>query len=165
VKKRAGILSFIEDRKKIISRNGIFDNFVPLRSSGENPGLYYHLFGVLSVSYGQSLLNGGSENMWVDTAARDVFLEHRVYKGLIENGLDDVMPLVQYLQKGVWENKPFTGKSLFYGIDNVKYCFDTWIPGIGKDVWNTVPENHPAEYGEPPDLGLHTIGQDYGNLK
>lgn len=120
INKRTFEQGIIADQKKVLADFRLFNNLELIRTREDNMGSWYHLFGTMSMGYGQNVLN------WYhfgDPATRDVFLEHRVYKG----GFENIVNLV-------------TGEKV-RDIDLVEYCYDLWGPGIGGDMFRRVQEN------------------------
>ncbi len=122
ITQRDRILADIGVQKRKAADNGIFDTqLLPLRTKSENAGVWYHLFITTSMAYGEhkmawNFIPGDivpGSHVFGPLAQRNVWLEHRLYKGII---------------KGQGET----------GIDTGKYCFDVWGAGFGEDLWKYV---------------------------
>jgi hypothetical protein len=127
ISKRDRLLADVVVQKAKIADNGIFDTrLLPLRTRHENPGVWYHLFVTTSLAYGSKTMTwslpGGS------SAQGDVWLEHRVYKGIFQ----------------------LQGTN----IDTGKYCWDIWGAEIGENMYDTMNPSYGSEYwGIPATAG------------
>ena len=98
-------------QEKLKKDPGSFKRLKELRSKTDNEGAWYHLFLTATMGYSER------ENCWSipwagAVTSRNIFLEHRVYKG-------------------IWQWKGLK-------IDKVEYCWDVWGGYLGGEIFSTL---------------------------